>query len=174
MNKLMKTVLKAKILIALLVCSLLGNLAMVYAGEGGKEKVYTEDDIKREISFWSKKLLDMSGEESLTIESSSVVKPFIGVCNMVDEKGVELTCITPESQADKNGLKTGDLVIAINGVSMTGKDGSKKDHGYWGVVKSMKTGDLLKMDIIRSGEAMSIDVTVGSLSQPAFKCEISN
>jgi len=174
MMNLMKAVLRKKLLFTTIVCFLISGFSSVHAGEDGKKKEYTEEDIKREISFWAKKLLDMKGEKTLTIRSSSLVKPFIGVCNSVDEQGVKLTCITPESQADKNGLKTGDLVVAINGISMTGKDGSKKDHGYWDIVNNMKTGDLLKMDIIRSGEPQTIDVNVGALSQPAFVCEIGS
>lgn len=142
------------------------------AGEKSGKHEPNEEDIKREISFLAKKLIDMSGEDSVVIESAAVVKPFIGVCSSIQRNGVKLTCITPESQADKNGLKTGDVISAINGISMSEQENKDRMHAYWGIVKSMSTGDVLKLDVVRGGAELKLEVTVGSLSHPAFTLEI--
>lgn len=133
-----------------------------------KGKHSKKEDIMLEISYLAKKLLDMSGEDMVTVTSPSVVKPFIGVCSSIQSNGVKLTCITPESQADKNGLKTGDVITYINGISMNEGDNEKRMHAYWDVVKTMKVGDVLKLGLIRAGKELDIDVTVGSLSHPAY------
>lgn len=150
-----------------------------YAGEKDKkgektdkDKEYSQEEIKREISFLAKKLLDMSGEDQISIESPAVEKPFIGVCSMVNSDGVKLTCITPDSQADKNGLKTGDVVVNINGLDMREGEGNEHGQHYWKVVKNMKTGEVLKMQIVRAGQPMELDVTVGSLTHPSYDCDI--
>lgn len=144
------------------------NAAAIADEESKKHKKDKKDDIMREISFLAKKLLDMSGEDSVTVKAPSVVKPFIGVCSNIESGGVKLTCITPDSQADKNGLKTGDLITSINDVSMKKEDNKDHMHAYWDAVKSMKTGDVLKLELIRAGTTLKIDVTVGSLSHPAY------
>ncbi len=137
-----------------------------------KEKQDKKQEIMQEISFLAKKLLDMSGEKSVVVTSPAVIKPFIGVCSNIENKGVRLTCITPDSQADKNGLKTGDLITSINDVSMN-KEGNKEHvYAYWDVVKNMDVGDVLKIELIRAGTTLEIDVTVGSLSHPAYTLEV--
>lgn len=137
-----------------------------------KDAMSAEEEIMREISFLAKKLLDIKGKDALTLSSPAVVKPFIGICHNIISLGVKLTCITPKSQADKNGLKTGDIVQAINGISMEG-DFSGEMHPFWPVMKQMKTGDVLKMDILRAGEEIKLNVPVGSLSHPAFELKIN-
>lgn len=171
---------------ALLMIALLGNATAAYAGhhEGKKSHKMHEgkaetnheankDEIMRELTYLAQKLLDMSGEGAVTVKSPSVEKAFIGVCSKLGGRGVKLTCITPESQADKNGLKTGDIVTEMNGISMKKRaEQEKHDHPYWDIVHSMKTGDVLKMDILRAGKQVKVDVTVGSIMSPAWVLEV--
>jgi len=141
-----------------------------YAG-----KDMSEEDVKLEISYLAKQLLDLTGKDSYTITSEAVVKPFIGICTQIEESGIQLTCITPDSQAAKAGLLTGDLITGINGQSMAGQKSKKKDQkeNYWSIIKSIKPGDELKMELERDGKSRTVDVTVGSLSHPAYTCDIS-
>ncbi len=135
----------------------------------------TRKEIMHEISYLAKKLLDDSNEDSIVVKSAAVVKPFIGVCSKILALGIELTCITPDSQAEKNGLKTGDIVQSINGISMASEDPNEKrvKHAYWPIVNEMKTGDVLKMNILRAGRSLEIDVTVGSLTHPAYELKVT-
>ncbi|NND82010.1 MAG: PDZ domain-containing protein [Gammaproteobacteria bacterium] len=146
-----------------------GSLTFAFAGES------SEEDIKREVSYMAKKLLDMSGQDSYTVEQPPMVKPFIGICTGMKPEGIQLTCISPDSQAAKAGLKTGDLVLSMNGVSMASQADHKEaaDSGYWSIVKKMKTGDVLKFKVLREGKQQDINVAVGSLSHPGYKLVIS-
>lgn len=129
----------------------------------------SEEDLKHEISFLAKKLLDMSGQESITVDQPAYMKPFIGICSdVIIRKGIKLTCITPSHGAAKAGLKTGDLVIAINGVDMTKMDSNDDESGFYRLINSMKTGDVLAMKLLRNGQEKSFDVKVGSIDQPAY------
>ena len=128
----------------------------------------SEEKLRREISYLAKELLDLSGEDSLTVEQPAFMKPFIGICSEVLPEGVKLTCITPKHNAAKAGLKTGDLLIAINGIDMTGMNKNDYKNPYFSITKSMKTGDKLAMKLMRSGKPESIMVTVGAISHPAY------
>ena len=128
----------------------------------------SEEELRNEISFLAKKLLDISGEESITIEQAAYMKPFIGICTSLTPKGVKLTCITPGHNAFKAGLKTGDLITSINEIVLTksNKNGYKK--AYAGLLKSMKTDDSLAVKFMRKGEERSVVFKVGAVYYPAY------
>lgn len=128
----------------------------------------SEAELKYEISFLAKKLLDISGEDSITVEQPAYMKPFIGICSSTSLEGVKLTCITPGHNAAKAGLKTGDLIIAINDIDVTGIRRKGYSNAYYSVTKKMKTGDKLAMTLIRKGVEQVITVTVGAVSHPAY------
>jgi S1-C subfamily serine protease len=128
----------------------------------------SEEELRQELSYLAKQLLDLSGEDSLTVEQPAYMKPFPGICSDVLPQGVKLTCITPGHNASKAGLKTGDLVISINDLDVT--ELTKKDHSnaYYSVTKSMKTGEKLAIKLIRNGQQQLVNVTVGAISHPAY------
>jgi len=133
-----------------------------------------KEELMSEISFLAKKLLDSSGKDSLVLKSPSVMKPFIGVCSKIISLGIELTCISPASQAQKSGLKTGDVIIIMNGLSMAQTPNkSEKDNPYWDIVHNMKTGDVIKMGLLRGGKNIELEVTVGAISHPAYELKIT-
>lgn len=127
-----------------------------------------EKELRYEISFLAKKLLDLSGEDSITVEQPAFMKPFIGICSDIFPDGVKLTCITPGHSAARAGLKTGDLITAINDIDLTGIPRKSHDNVYYGITKKMKTGDKLAMTLIRKGVEQVITVTVGAVSHPAY------
>ncbi|MBX2848186.1 MAG: PDZ domain-containing protein [Acidiferrobacterales bacterium] len=135
-----------------------------------EEKKYSEEEIMAEISYLADKLLALKGTESMSISSSPYTKPFVGVCSQVIPEGIELTCITPKSQADKDGLKTGDILTEINDTAMVEGPGK---HPYWPIINGMKVGDVLNIALLRAGEMQRIKVTVGELKKPGYECDIT-
>lgn len=131
---------------------------------------YSENELRNEISFLAKKLLDMSGENELTIKQPSINKPYLGICGEPSHSGVLLTCVTPGHNAQKAGLKTGDVIISINGVSMLSQQAHKHDsaNAYYKMMGAMKTDDILKLTLLRHGKERQKDVPVGKLSQPSY------
>ncbi|MGK0374131.1 MAG: S1-C subfamily serine protease [Arenicella sp.] len=129
---------------------------------------FSEEELRQELSYLAIQLLDLSGKDSVTVEQPAYMKPFIGICSDLLPEGVKLTCITPGHNASKGGLKTGDLLISVNQIDMTGL--SKQDHknAYFSVAKTMKTGDKLAIKLMRKGQPQSVNVTVGAISHPAY------
>ena len=154
---------------ALIVCSgIFGVMTTCsYAGS-------SEEELKHEISFLAKKLLDMSGQESVTVDQPAYMKPFIGICSDVIREGVKLTCITPGHGAAQAGLKTGDLVVVINGVDMTETDSQDNKKTFRKLIGDMKTGDILAIKLLRNGQQKSFEVNVGSIDQPAYTLTVKN
>ena len=133
---------------------------------------YTEEGIKSEVGYLAKELLDLSGKDAYTLESPAYTKPYLGVCTSISEQGIALTCITPGSQADKAGLRTGDIVTEMNGISMRNSDEKKTKHAYFEIVKKMQTGEVIKMLVKRDGEISKISATVGEMKHPAYTLTI--
>ena len=132
-----------------------------------------DEKLRHEISFLAKKILDKSGRDSVTIEQPAYMKPFIGICYDVSRRGVKLTCITPGANASKAGLKSGDLVTAINGIEMVTSSSKESKKALYGITKTMKIGDELVMKLIRKGEKQTITATVGAIGQPAYTFTVS-
>ncbi len=152
--------------IATLTWLCLMSIAPVLAGD-------SDEELRHEISFLAKKLLEKSGGDSVTIEQPAYMKPFIGICSDVSRRGVKLTCITPGANASKAGLKTGDLVTAINGIDMVTSSSRESEDAFYGITKTMKAGDKLVMKLIRKGEKQTITATVGDIGQPAYTLTVS-
>jgi len=136
--------------------------------------VQTEEEVKREISYLAMTLLKIKGQDSYTLESEALVKPYIGVCSKMKPKGVYLACVTPKSQAAKAGLKTGDVILSINGISMANQsEHYDPNKAYWKLTDEMKVGDKLKLVLADGDKTRQMTVSVGSLSHPAYRIEIS-
>ena len=133
----------------------------------------TEEDIKREISYLSKKLLELKGEKQYVLTNPVYQRPYIGICFSGTKEGMLLTCVTPGHQAFKAGLKTGDVITHVNGVSLANSDPAIVKKNYLSQTKNIQTGDVLAVQYIRTGENFQLDLTVGQLAHPAYKLEIN-
>lgn len=128
----------------------------------------SDAELRSEISFLAKKLLDNSGESTLTVEQPSVMKPFLGICGEPGHSGILLNCVTPGHNAYKAGLQTGDTITSINGISMLEQRSHDHQSTYFDMMANMKTGDVLALKLLRHGEIIEQSVTVGVLNQPSY------
>ncbi len=134
---------------------------------------YSEDELKLEISFLAQKLLKMSGESEITVSQPSSDKPFLGICPKYVAQGIKLTCITPGQNAEAAGLKTGDIITAIDSVSTVNIKEKAKHDAYHKIVDNWQSGDEFTFTVLRNSKTMTIDVTVGSMKHPAYTITIS-
>ena len=71
------------------------------------------------------------------------------------QAGARITTVVPDSAASTADLRVGDVVISVDGVPIFG----------WGdliaQIRSNRPGDLVEIDVLRSGEITSIDVVLG-------------
>ncbi len=104
------------------------------------------------------------------IENGYIAKPYIGVTvtNVTDEmqsyglpKGAAVRGVVENSPAEEAGLKTNDIITAVNGEEISGQSDLVK------YVKAAVVGDKLKLRIYRQGETLELTVTVGEQVQSA-------
>jgi serine protease Do len=71
------------------------------------------------------------------------------------EAGVEITRVSPESPAEKAGLKVGDVVLQYNGTKVEGIEQLQR------LVRETPAGREAKVEISRSGSNQMINVRIG-------------
>ena len=80
-------------------------------------------------------------------------------------RGVVITSVTPDSGADRAGLKTGDVLISVNGQSLTAKAGEQPgpDRKLLAVMGNLKIGDQVSVEYERGGKAASATAIAGRM-----------
>ena len=65
--------------------------------------------------------------------------------------------------------------MSINGMSMARSDSDKNAHkwSYNKIFDSLETGKVIELEVLRGGQEMTIDLTVGSIRHPAYTMTIS-
>ena len=105
------------------------------------------------------------------IENGYIAKPYIGVTvsDVSEEmqsyglpKGAAIEGVVEGSPAEKAGLKTNDIITAVNGEEISGQSELVK------YVKAAAVGDKLKLTVYRQGETLELTVTVGEQVQSAI------
>jgi len=76
---------------------------------------------------------------------------------MGDAKGALVSAVTPDSPADKAGVKSGDVITDFNGKPVTDSRHLKLQVG------STVPGAAVPMNVLRDGKSMSLSVTVKEL-----------
>lgn len=76
--------------------------------------------------------------------------------------GLQVTKFAEESPAREAGLKVGDVIFKADGVKVETVDGLGE------VVRDKKKGETVKLEFLRGGKAMSLDVPVGEEGGPGF------
>ena len=99
------------------------------------------------------------------ITHGKVLRPYIGIAGIdLDERtaeyynlpvGVYVKQIQPNSPASSSTIKTGDVITAINETKITTMDELNS------IKNKKKIGDKISLEIYRSGEKETIEVTLG-------------
>jgi S1-C subfamily serine protease len=71
------------------------------------------------------------------------------------DSGAFIVGVTPGTAADDAGLAEGDVIIAINGEAVAGKDDVGK------VIRALEPGDTIQLTILRAGDQRTIAATLG-------------
>lgn len=71
------------------------------------------------------------------------------------EWGVFVTEVIPNSPAEQNGLRRGDIITSIGEVKLD------KDHNYYNVLFSFSPGEMIIMEVVRGTRVLDIPVTFG-------------
>jgi S1-C subfamily serine protease len=90
------------------------------------------------------------------VSQGYIDRPFIGVRVMENEKGAEIVEVSPDSPAEKYGLKTGDIIIKIGDSTISSPD------DLVNTIQSHKIGDKVSFSILRHNEKKTIEVKIGN------------
>lgn len=86
---------------------------------------------------------------------------FIGILLEHDDEdaaGVNVIGITPDSPAQKAGIKAGDMVTSINGTSLVGDAQQSPGKKLLLKLQEMKAGEELELEMIRDGQQVSVSL----------------
>jgi hypothetical protein len=95
-------------------------------------------------------------------QSSQGPRPWLGsVPDMSSDgvQGLKLQGVTPDSPADKAGLKAGDVVVAMDDAPVTDL------YTYTDALYARRPGDVLRVTVLRGAERVTVSVTLGQRGQ---------
>lgn len=96
------------------------------------------------------------------VAGQSVTKAGLGLSGPSEtpsgDAGAYVESVTPDGAADKAGIADGDLIVSVDGTDIRSFDELR------GLISSHSPGETVVIEVIRNGETVSIDVTLGTLS----------
>ena len=153
-------------ILAALAAILLAGVAPAFAGDAGDEDqpkviekriVVRHDGGEPEIITWSGHdgdALFLNGRGYLGVELVEITADLRKHFGADGKAGVLVGRVQADSPAAKAGLEVGDLILSVD-------DQPVRWSGELGrVVRQKKQGDLARLEVIREGRALTLDVTV--------------
>ena len=86
----------------------------------------------------------------ITIESSDSTGPV---------EGVEVIGVTPGTAADDAGLRSGDIITAINDEALTAESSGMANKLLFDFMEGVEEGDVLEIDYLRSGNQGTVELS---------------
>jgi hypothetical protein len=75
------------------------------------------------------------------------------------KRGVTIAGVTPDGAAAEAGIRAGDVIVAINGISLRDAGSKPAMARLFDALKEVSPGDVIHADYERNGELESVDVT---------------
>jgi serine protease Do len=94
--------------------------------------------------------LKVKTQKNLSVDHGALIEP------TTDTTGGTLPAITPNSPAEKAGLKAGDIVLQIEGTTVD------SEHPLDALLTSYAPGQAIKLTILRDGKQLDVSVTLGT------------
>ena len=83
-------------------------------------------------------------------------------------EGVKIAAVTPGSAADDVGLRTGDVITAINGEVMRADNSNQANKRLLDFMQGIEEGDELTLDYQRDGKTRSVELSPRKMDMHAF------
>jgi serine protease Do len=122
-----------------------------------KALLFTAIAIMMAIPIWAGTVKDFGISNSwLGVYTQTVDQDLKEAFNLATDHGVVVNQIIPDSPADKAGLRTGDILLSLDGTSLTTSDQLAQ------LVAGHNPGDKINLEVISRGETKAITAKVGS------------
>lgn len=117
----------------------------------------------REIAELSSHRMPQLREVERRVAFMSDSRPRLGVNIGEDTKsgpveGVEIVAVTPGSAADDAGLRSGDIITAINGESLSAESSFAASERILDFMEGVEEGDILELEYLRDGKVGKVEV----------------
>jgi len=89
-----------------------------------------------------------------------------------DRDGVHVLAITPGGAAQKMGVRSGDVLVAVNGRSLAESDAAAAL--LRGTIEALPNGGALGFDVRRDDRLLSLNGTLSSIQLPAMRLTIGD
>lgn len=120
----------------------------------------------REIAELSRQLGERRAVEIHRVERR---RPMLGlVMAPAPERGVRLAAVTPEGPAARAGLRSGDVLTAIDGRPIAGADGAARLDGARQALSGLSEGQSVALAYERDGQALSATVSAEAMAPTAL------
>lgn len=83
-------------------------------------------------------------------------RAYLGIWGQATQNGVEIASLEAGGPAETAGLQVGDIITGVAGV-----DGSDPNEALDTVLFDRNPGDEVSLEILRNGQSMTIDITLG-------------
>jgi S1-C subfamily serine protease len=105
--------------------------------------------------------------------------PVLGITIGGDERegpveGATVSAVTPGSAAAEAGIRTGDVITAINGESLSADDGERATRKLLDFMSGVEEGDTLDVEYLRSGKTASVAVRPRTIPSQSFALRSGN
>lgn len=105
--------------------------------------------------------------------------PVMGITIGGDERegpveGATVSAVTPGSAAAEAGIRTGDVITAINGESLSADDGESATRKLLDFMSGVEEGDTLDVEYLRSGKTASVAVRPRNIPSQSFVLRSGN
>ena len=84
-------------------------------------------------------------------------------------EGVRVTGVTPASAAEESGLRSGDIITAINDESMSADSSDAATRKILDFMEGVVQGDVLTVEYLRDGKVGSVEVEPRAVEQRVFE-----
>jgi len=132
------------------------------------------EEAARRIAELSSEQLARFGEfEQRIVIAGQSRGPVIGITIGADSnndpvEGVAVVGISPGGAADESGIRTGDIITALNGESMSSANGQAANRKLTDFMSGVEEGDVLDVDYLRNGKTYSAELSPQQRSARVF------
>jgi S1-C subfamily serine protease len=122
---------------------------------------------------WSRNILLMLAVVAIAFSTAAFVgaqggrpgredRPVVGIRIDDSAGGILITDVVPLSPAAAADLQVNDIITAVNGAAV------EQSEDVVGIIRDLEAGDTVAIDVMRNEEALTLEVTLGSLHDMDF------